>query len=181
MFRIGIVTAQDAANCRVRVKFPDRDQVTSWWLAVLHLKTQNDKFYHLPDVGEAVVCAMDEHDEDGAVLGAIYSSVDQPPIAGADKYHVTFKDGAVFEYDRAAHALVVNLPAGATLAVAANGASIEIDAAGNVNIKAAGDIKVVTGTFNDSINNIIATFNTHTHKSVASGSGNSGIPNQELT
>jgi len=136
MFRVGIVTAQDLVNCRVRVKFPDRDQMQSWWLSVLVTKSQDDKFYHIPDVGEQVVCAMDEHDEDGAVLGAVYSSVDTPPVSNADKFHVTFKDGAVFEYDRALHALTVALPAGATMNVSANGSSIAIDASGDVTVNA---------------------------------------------
>ena len=87
---------QDTENARVRVTFPDRDQMESWWLPVVFTKTQNDKMYWIPDVGEQVVCMMDEYDEDGAVLGAIYSSADRPPATGADKYHCTFKDGAAF-------------------------------------------------------------------------------------
>ncbi|HJU29769.1 MAG TPA: phage baseplate assembly protein V, partial [Candidatus Binataceae bacterium] len=67
MFRVGLVNAQDPAKCAVRVAFPDRDQLQSWWLPVVVLKTQNDKSYWLPDIGEQVVCLMDEHDEDGAV------------------------------------------------------------------------------------------------------------------
>ena len=40
MFRVGIVKAQDAVNARVRVIFPDRDQMESWWLPVVVAKTQ---------------------------------------------------------------------------------------------------------------------------------------------
>src|SRR5207245_775026 len=112
MFRIGIVKSQDAQNARVRVTFPDRSQMESWWLSVVMPKSQNDKAYWIPDVGEQVVCLMDEHDEDGAVLGSIYSSVDAPPVSSADKWHVTMKDGATFEYDRSSHAFAVALPSG---------------------------------------------------------------------
>src|SRR5260370_5931168 len=46
---------------------------------------------------------MDLRDEDGAVVGAIYSSADVPPVNSADKFHLAFKDGAHFDYDRVAH------------------------------------------------------------------------------
>ncbi len=161
-FRIGLVTDQDPINARVRVKFPDRDQVKSWWLPVVFPKTQNDKFYWIPDVGEQVVCLMDLRDEDGAVLGAIYSAIDAPPppcpdflypINSTEKFHVTFKDGAVFEYDRNTHVakhlaqdsallrydagwhfLTIALPVGAAMSITANGATIAIDASGNVTV-----------------------------------------------
>ena len=81
MYRVGIVRAQDTSHARVRVTFPDRDQMQSWWLPVVFPKTQNDKSYWMPDVGEQVVCMVDEYDEDGAVLGAIYSSADMMPTA----------------------------------------------------------------------------------------------------
>jgi phage baseplate assembly protein V len=150
MYRVGIVKAQDAANARVRVTFPDRDQLQSWWLPVVFAKTQNDKAYWIPDVGEQVVCTMDEYDEDGAVLGAIYSSADVVPVTNADKLHWTFKDGGVFEYDRAAHALLMSIPSGGTVTIAANGASIAIDGSGNVAIDGSGNV-TINGSGNVSI------------------------------
>jgi phage baseplate assembly protein V len=145
MYRVGIVKAQDAANARVRVMFPDRDQMESWWLPVVFTKTQNDKMYWIPDVGEQVVCMMDEYDEDGAVLGAIYSSADRPPATSADKLHLTFKDGAAFEYDRSVHSLQMTIPNGGTVAITANGASIAIDGSGNVAVAASGQIQFAGG------------------------------------
>ena len=128
-YRVGIVDAQNLATGRVRVTFLGRDHLQSWWLPVLAPKTQSDKAYWMPDLGEQVVCLMDEHDEDGCVLGAIYSTVDTPPVSSADKFHASFKDGAAFEYDRAAHALSISLPAGATMSVAAPGGTVSINAA----------------------------------------------------
>ena len=104
-FRVGIVQAQDPAHAKVRVVFPDYDEMISWWLPVVFAKTQNDKVYWIPDIGEQVVCLMDLRDEAGAVLGAIYSSADTPPVNSADKFHLAFKDGAHFDYDRVAHIL----------------------------------------------------------------------------
>lgn len=104
-FRLGIVKEQDGTNCRVRVTFREFDQMLSYWLPVVVPKTQDDKVFWLPDPGEQVVCLMDEHDEAGVVLGAIYSQPDRPPVADANKYHIGFKDGTSFEYDRGLHVL----------------------------------------------------------------------------
>src|SRR5208283_5084591 len=92
-FRVGIVQAQDTARAKVRVVFPDYDEMISWWLPVIFSKTQDDKAYWIPDIGEQVVCLMDLRDEAGAVLGAIYSRADTPPVNSADKFYLGFKDG----------------------------------------------------------------------------------------
>jgi phage baseplate assembly protein gpV len=182
-FRTGIVVERDTALAKVRVLFPDYDEVTSWWLPVLFAKTQNDKVYWIPDIGEQVVCLMDLRDEAGAVLGAIYSSADPAPIDSGDKLHLAFKDTASFEYDRAAHvlnlkfqdeaeikydaeahlldvkcqdsaeikydasehALSVSLPSGATFNLTAGSAQIQIDASGNVIVKASGQVRLGNG------------------------------------
>jgi phage baseplate assembly protein gpV len=104
-FRVGIVQQQDTAQAKVRVVFPDYDEMISWWLPIIFFKTQDDKAYWIPDIGEQVVCLMDLRDEAGAVLGAIYSEADVPPVNSADKFVLAFKDGASFDYDRAAHVL----------------------------------------------------------------------------
>jgi len=163
-FRVGIVQQQDAAHAKVRVVFPDYDELVSWWLPVIFAKTQNDKAYWIPDIGEQVVCLMDLRDEAGAVLGAIYSNADMPPVNSADKFHLAFKDGTSVDYDRAAHvldlkfqdhgeikydggahALTMSLPTGATFNLTASGAQVEIDTSGNVIIKAAGQVQLGTG------------------------------------
>jgi len=182
-FRVGIVRQQDPARAKVRVVFPDYDEVISWWLPVIFFKTQNDKAYWMPDIGEQVVCLMDLRDEAGAVLGAIYSEADVPPVNSADQFYLGFKDGARFDYDRAGHVLelifqdttelkydaqshlldlkfqdqaeikydgsehmlTVTLPQGAGFSLTVNGAQIQIDASGNVNIEAAGQIQLGSG------------------------------------
>jgi phage baseplate assembly protein V len=179
MFRAGLVKQQDVQGARVRVVFPDRDQMLSYWLPILFTKTQHDKSYWIPDVGEQVVCLMDQYDEAGAVLGAIYSSADTPPVQSADKYHISFKDGANMEYDRAAHALVVSLPSGATLGLSANGASVAIDGSGNITVHAAGGINLITSAHSDSVDGIINTYNGHTHQDPQGG--NSAPPSQQMS
>jgi phage baseplate assembly protein gpV len=103
--RLGIVNDQDPSLGRLRVTFSEFDQMLSYWLPIVVPKTQNDKAYWLPDIGEQVVCLMDERDEAGVVLGAIYSQADATPVQSTDKFHLGFKDGTAVEYDRAAHVL----------------------------------------------------------------------------
>lgn len=106
--RLGIVRDQNLSLGRLRVAFNEFDQMLSYWLPVVVPKTQNDKAYWLPDIGEQVVCLMDERDEAGVVLGAVYSQADTTPVQSADKFHLSFKDGTAIEYDRAAHVLALN-------------------------------------------------------------------------
>lgn len=177
-FRIGIVKEQDAERGRVRVTFADYDQMTSWWLFVVAPKTQDDKAYWMPDAGEQVVCLMDEHDEDGAVLGAVYSQADTTPVQSADKWHVAIKDGAVFEYDRSSHELKVELPKDGKVTITANQATIQIDTDGTVNLTAKTDIKLTTNEGATSVNQIVDTYNSHTHNDPQGGV--TAVPNQVI-
>ena len=106
--RLGIVKEQDPSLGRLRVAFDEFDQMLSYWLPVVFAKTQDDKAYWLPDLGEQVVCLMDERDEDGVVLGAIYSRADDTPVQSGDKFYLGFKDGSAMEYDRSSHVGSVN-------------------------------------------------------------------------
>src|ERR1035437_1268202 len=113
--RPGIVSAIEmsgsAPTGRVRVKFPDRGNLESYWLHVIVQNSQDNKRYHGPDRGEQVACIMDEYDENGFVLGAIFSKVDAPTGATtADDDSMTYKDGTVIGYNRETHTVTVNLP-----------------------------------------------------------------------
>lgn len=104
--RVGQVSSIDAGKGTARVQLPDSGKVISHNLPVLFSKTQDDKFYTMPDVGEQVLCVFLPNGlEQGFILGAIYSQMDSPPVNDPDKTHIKFKDGTVLEYDRAAHKL----------------------------------------------------------------------------
>lgn len=111
MYRRGIVEQVDRERHRVTVTFPDRDGMESHWLDVLVRATKADKDYGLPDKGEFVAVLMDERDEAGCVLGAIYSDEDKPTTSAADVRRFEWSDGAFVEYDRAAHVLRIQVPA----------------------------------------------------------------------
>jgi len=109
VLRFGIVTNIDEKDARARVQFAE-DEMSSYWVAVLQAKTQNDKFYFMPDVGEHVACLMDERSEEGVILGAIYSKLDEVPVVSKDKFKIKFQDGTEFEYDKAEHVLNILCP-----------------------------------------------------------------------
>ncbi len=54
----------------------------------------------LPDIGEQVVCLMDQNIEEGVILGAIYSGLDEVPVISKDKIKIKLEDGSDFEYDK---------------------------------------------------------------------------------
>jgi phage baseplate assembly protein V len=138
--KFGVVTQIDAANCRVRVQYKDNEGIESYWLAVLQRKTTGDRDYHLPEVGEHVACQVDEHNEEGVVLGAIYSSADPAPVQDADKRHLAFKDGSVFEYDRNKHRLTADMPGGQARVTVGKEGYVEIKGATVVVLHDAADI-----------------------------------------
>lgn len=132
-FKTGVVSARDAAACRVRVRFEDIDGLESHWLQVVVMGSLRNRHYHLPDLGEHVSCLMDARFEEGVVLGAIYSDADAPPIASGDRTHVRFDDGTSFDYDRSNHTLTIdakgpiNITASGAVHVSAPGATVTAD------------------------------------------------------
>lgn len=106
--QVGTVSAIDSGQVRARVRLPECDNLRTNWLDVLQHNTQNNKDYWLPDVGEQVVVLLDANGEDGVILGAVYSSVDKPPINNANARGITYADSAAFYYDRQSHTLTIN-------------------------------------------------------------------------
>jgi len=105
--RVGVVTAVDQARARVRVRFDEADGVVSYWLPVGQAKTKGDREYWLPDVGTEVFCGFLSNGlEAGAVLRALYSTQDPPPVQDKDKWRMEWSDGSYFEYDRRTHKLL---------------------------------------------------------------------------
>jgi len=157
MIRRGIVVAVDEKTARVRVQMPDLDGLVSNWLPVVHPKTQRDKAYWLPDIGEYVVVAFDEEGEhsDGYVLGAIYNNKDTPPVASRDKFFVRFEDGTEIEYDKKTHLLRVKAQ---TVQIQATTVIIEsnVNINGSLNVSGGGAAVNIVGNL-EVIGNIHAT------------------------
>lgn len=141
MIKVGTVVAVDEKTCRVRVQLPDNDGVVTYWLPVVVNKSQKDKFYWLPDIGEEVICAFLEHGiEQGFVLGAIYNEKDKVPVENKDKFHIRFEDGTWIEYDRKAHKLTATV--NGDIEITANSQKIATITTHNGNVLINGDLVV---------------------------------------
>lgn len=173
-FRTGIVCElESVAPYRVRVQFPDRDNMISWWLPVLVPKIQDDKFFWQPDLGEQVCVIMDAHDEDGAVIGSVPSMADFAPSGfGPNIFYIGFADGTSFEYNRTTHAMSITLCDGGTITMTQPaGGKIALDASGNLTLQAASSITLsgANGSLTDAlplVSLLVAAFNAHTHGTV---------------
>ena len=99
MLKFGIVTNINPALAQARVQFAD-DDVLSYWLPILQQKTQKDKFYAIPDIGEHVACLMDENSEEGVILGAIYSALDNTPASSKNQLMIKFEDESYINFDK---------------------------------------------------------------------------------
>lgn len=106
MLRFGIVSQINPISVQARVSFED-DESTSFWLPVLQTKTLKDKFYSMPDIGEQVVCLMDENSEDGVILGAIYSTEDIAVAQTEKQLAMNLEDGSYINADKEAQTLTV--------------------------------------------------------------------------
>ncbi len=110
MIRIGKVSTIDPAAGTARVILPDSGGVVSYDLPILFKKTQNDKYYSMPDIGEQVLCLfLPNGQEQGFIIGSFFSQIDSTPVNDPDKTHVKFRDNTSMEYDRKKHRLTVNI------------------------------------------------------------------------
>lgn len=107
--RFGLVKDVDLEHGRVRVTFSDRDDIRSFWLHVLHQRTRPDQYWWMPEPGEHVACLVDEHGEDGVVMGAIYGR-DKPPESSADVFVIKWANGGYIRHDRASGELEIYAP-----------------------------------------------------------------------
>ncbi len=109
MLRFGIVSQINPLLAQARVSFED-DESTSFWLPILQTKTLKDKFYIMPDIGEQVVCLMDENSEDGVILGAIYSTEDVSAIQSEKELSMNLEDGSLINANKETQTLTVAFP-----------------------------------------------------------------------
>jgi phage baseplate assembly protein V len=188
MIRIGKVVNTYPETGRVRVKFHDTDNATSYELQVLYPKTHKDKAYFMYDQDELVLCVfLGNGPETGFVVGAIYNDLDKTPKGMTiDKRHLVFEDGTWIEYDRKAHFLKAEIKGKAEIKVqetlrAEVGQDATVEIGGNLALKVGGllTIKAANVTVNSAGQWIDAAginSGTHVHTNVASGLSTSGPP-----
>ena len=110
LVRIGIISSTNPKKNTVRVTFPDKDNLVSGDLRIIHRGSIGNRDYWMPDVGEEVVCIFPTNDEsyfDGYVIGTLFNDKEPPNANSQDVTRIDFKDGTSIEYDREKHALKV--------------------------------------------------------------------------
>ena len=119
----GLIHEINPSTHQVKVILPDVDDMITHWLDIPERSTQDDKSLNPIDIGAQVVLLLSARGEEGVILGCTYSEEDAPPVTSGDRWHRTFKDGTVLEYDRTAHKL-------------------KVDAKGEIEIEATGPVKI---------------------------------------
>jgi len=166
--RIGRVAALDAGAARVRVAIGD---LTTAWLPWLAARAGADRAWSAPEPGEQVVVLTPAgRGEQAVVLAGLYADAHPAPADAATVHRMVYADGAVIEYDRAAHALRALLPGGGTARIEApGGVTIVGDLTVAGRIDAAGDVTAGGGG---------VSLLEHRHTNVQTGGGLSGPPQQ---
>ncbi len=159
LLRPGTVQAVDHAAARVRVASGD---LLTDWLPWFERRAGTTRSWSPPTIGEQclLLCPGGELAA-GMVLVGLHSD-DIPPLSDSpDLHRVEHPDGAVIDYDQAAHVLRATLPAGATVNITAPG-GITLDT----------PLVTVTGDVVASGISLVG----HNHGGVTPGGGQTGVP-----
>lgn len=194
LIRVGTVTGRIETSHRLRVEFADTTTapVTTAELQCIVRRAKEDKEYDLPDIGDQVLCIfLPNGKETGFVIGSMYGA-ESPPVSSGDKWHRTFKDGTVLEYDRAAHKLLADVKGSAevkTTGEATYSSQVKVTVAApniimNGNVTAAGPgggEATVTETANRTINGSLTVNGPVNINGDASISGNNTVGGNSRT
>lgn len=133
--RYGTVSQVDLANARCKIKSGNIE--TAWLPWTAGRASAAKRRWDPPEVGEQVAVISPGGDlTQGLVLPGVYQSSAAAPSDSADKDRTVYSDGTSIEYDRASHALNIDLgPTKITanrssLVLECNGSKIEMNASG---------------------------------------------------
>lgn len=168
--RFGYVVKADVKNGVYRVNI-DADDIVTDWLPRLEMNTKDTNSSNPLKEGEHVALLMDEHNEAGVILGAIFDKKNTPNgiIANDNLHAVRFEDGTKITYDKGAGVYTIDCVGKIIIKSAAE---VEINCTTlkvTGDISATGDITTLTG---DVTAGVISLTN-HIH---AVGSPNTGPP-----
>lgn len=145
LIKIGEVSAIDPVKCTARVVFDDEDSLVSYDLPVIQRNTLETADYHMPSIGEDVLCVFPQGGDDGFIIGSWYAGEITPPAATEDVRMVKFKDGTVIQYDMASHTLTATIEG---TEVKADRDTVDITGTKTVNIKSATAINIESAVIN---------------------------------
>ena len=176
LMRFGVVEAADYNASTVRVRI---GSLLTNWIPWTSVRTGPDRDWCPPEVGEQVlVVSPSGHPELGIVIASLFRDVHPANGNRVGLRRVTFADGTVCEYDRAAHALNITVPE--------NGGTVTVNTGGEIVLSADTQITLnapqiviegpVTQTQGDITSDGVS-LQTHTHGGVESGASSTSPPN----
>ena len=132
MLRIGTVDAVDYPNALARVRF---GEIVTDWLPWFAARAAGNREWSAVEVGEQVMVLSPSGDmAQGVILPSLYQAAAPAPGDSPDVLRWSFLDGAVVEYDRAAHRLTATTPGDAV-----------VTAQGSITASAGGDVIASAG------------------------------------
>lgn len=187
MIKIGIIEEIDVQRAKAKVKFEDLDNLNSDWLPVVFLKTLKDQFYAMPDIGEHVICLLDENFETGAILGAIYDSKNLPKVPSEDIDYIQYGNGTEIKVDHSSGDIEIKTPGNVVVKsdqkVTIEANSVLVDAP---QVRMTGHLAVANGISSEktgrgvvSAGDVIAqniSLVSHKHGGVESGGSTTSVP-----
>ncbi len=124
LVRVGTIQEVDASTARVRVQYAETGggPVLTGWLPWITARAGGDRSWWAPEVAEQVLLLAPSGElAQAVVLPALYRQAYPAPESDPDKQTRVYSDGAIVEYDRAAHYLRAVLPGGGTAELVADG------------------------------------------------------------
>lgn len=108
ILRLGTVCEADYGAARIRVR---SGELVSGWVPWIAARAMGDRNWWAPRTGEQVMLLSPSGDPAQAVaLPSLYQTAAPPPADSPDIHRTVYPDGAVTEYDSAAHALKAVIP-----------------------------------------------------------------------
>ena len=115
MISFGTIHVVDYQKARASVKV---GAITTDYLPMMTGRAGHNKTWSPFEIGEQVMILSPSGDLDqGWIMGAVFSHHHQANGDNPDIHRMTYKDGAVLEYDRATHHLKAHLPQGGKLTI----------------------------------------------------------------
>jgi phage baseplate assembly protein V len=115
--RIGEVSSIDPATARAKVVFDDRESQVSYDLPIAFgAASPSDGLYQMPDIGVQAVCVfLPNGQEEGYIVGFIYSDALAPPFDNPNIAGRRFGNGDYVYYDKGAGTLYIKAAAGVVI------------------------------------------------------------------
>jgi phage baseplate assembly protein V len=137
LIRFGTIAAVQMAPPRVKVT---TGTLTTAWLPWLSPRAGADREWNPPTVGEQVILLSPSGQlANGVAITGLFSDL-IPANGDREALHrSTYRDGAVIEYDSAAHTLTATIPGSAAITTSGN---ISLTSQGDISITAAGNFTV---------------------------------------